>query len=162
MKDYYANVSPQIFPLAEEAGLPVVFTDWIPNSRRALEASEFARKQGKYDEFHQVVFRKFFGEGQMINEWTVLHTAAEEVGLDGQAMQQATEAGQYVAVVSGHIDAANNLGVSALPAFVFNDQHMLIGLQPYEILHHIATLVGRGRCLLNSNTPLVGSDNIIY
>ncbi len=74
----------------------------------------------------------------------VLHMAAETVGLGGQAMETTTEAEQYAAVVSGHINTANGLGVSALPAFVFNDQHTLIGLQSYEILHHIAMLVGEG------------------
>jgi predicted DsbA family dithiol-disulfide isomerase len=127
---------------ASLAGLPLVVPELIPKSRRALEASEYAREQGKHDVFHKVVFRKFYGEGQDLSLWHVLRAAAEEVGLDAETMKRKTENGDFKAVVETHVAEIVALGASGVPLFVFDQKYAVVGLQPYEafqeVMAHIA------------------------
>lgn len=119
--------------MAAESGRDMVFTDWMPSSRRALEASEYAREQGRHETFHRVVFRKYYGEGQDMSRWEVLRAAAEEVGLDPDAMQRATESGTYADVVDRHIREAHELGITGVPAYVLGGRYLIMGAQPYEV-----------------------------
>ena len=82
----FAGANERLKQMAHAAGLEMVQPDVIPNSRRALEATEYAREQGKHEQFHRAVFNKFYGEGQDINQWSVLRAAAEEAGLDPDEM----------------------------------------------------------------------------
>jgi predicted DsbA family dithiol-disulfide isomerase len=126
---------------AQQAGLEMVVPEIIPNSRRALEASEYAREQGKHDSFHRVVFRKFYGEGQDLSSWVILQDACEEVGLDGQSMQQRTENGDFTAIVDAHKAELFALGATGVPLYIVDNKYAVIGLQPYaafqEVMEHI-------------------------
>jgi predicted DsbA family dithiol-disulfide isomerase len=119
--------------LAERYGMKFVSTKRILNTRLAHEATEHARRQGLSNAFHQVVFRKVYGEGQDISTWTVLRAAAEEVGLDGQAMQQAVESGLYTQEVADQVQQAYQIGVTGVPTYVINERYAVVGAQPYEV-----------------------------
>jgi predicted DsbA family dithiol-disulfide isomerase len=123
--------------MAREAGMALVTPEIIPNSRRALEATEYARERGKHAAFHAAVFEQLYGRGQDIGRWEVLRTAAEAVGLDPDAMQEATAAGQYRAVVDSQIAEGRGLGISGVPTFVFDDRYALVGAQPYALFREV-------------------------
>jgi predicted DsbA family dithiol-disulfide isomerase len=127
------GMSEHLREMAREAGLEMNMPDLVPNSRRALEAAEYAREQGKHQVFHRVVFRKLYGEGQDINSWDVLRAAAEEAGLDPDLMQQKTEQCTYQATVDRQIGEAWALGITGVPAFVFDERYVLMGAQPYDV-----------------------------
>lgn len=128
-----AGTNERLKEMARAAGLEMVTPEVIPNSRRALEASEYAREQGQHEKFHRVVFRKFYGEGQDIGRWDVLRAAAEEVGLDAEAMQRETEAGKYRAAVDEQVAEAYALGVTGVPTYILDDRYAIVGAQPYEV-----------------------------
>jgi predicted DsbA family dithiol-disulfide isomerase len=124
--------------MAAASGRDIVFnTEWMPNTRRALEASEYAREQGRHEEFHRAVFQRFYGEGQDIEDWDVLAGAAREVDLDPDAMQEATESGQYAAVVDEHIRNAHAVGITGVPAYVLGNRYLIMGAQPYEVFQQV-------------------------
>jgi predicted DsbA family dithiol-disulfide isomerase len=127
-----ASTGERLKQMAEAAGMEMVFAEHIPSSRRALEASEYARQRGRHEEFHKVVFRKFFGEGQDISKWEVLRAAAEEVGLEPDEMRRETETGKYRAVVEAQAAEAYELGISGVPTYILNDRYAIVGAQPYE------------------------------
>jgi predicted DsbA family dithiol-disulfide isomerase len=129
---------------ARQAGLAMVVPEVIPNSRRALEASEYAREQGKHEAFHKVVFRKFYGEGQDLSSWTVLRDASEEVGLDGQTMRQRTENGDFTAIVDGHKAELIALGATGVPLYLFNNSYAVIGLRPYVAFQEVMEYIEGG------------------
>jgi predicted DsbA family dithiol-disulfide isomerase len=114
-------------------GMDFISTERILNTRVAHEATEFAREHNKGNEFHKVVFRKVYGEGQDISKWGVLRSAAEEVGLDADAMQRDVEAGKYTEFVAQQVQWAYQIGVSGVPTYVINDRYALVGAQPYEV-----------------------------
>lgn len=123
--------------MADESGLPMVRPDALPNSRRSLEASEYARAHGKHEEFHRVVFRKLYGEGQDISKWEVLCAAAKEVGLDADEMQRETESGRYRDILDAQLEKAHALGISAVPTYIINDKYAVEGAQPFEAFQRV-------------------------
>jgi predicted DsbA family dithiol-disulfide isomerase len=84
-------------------------------------------------EFHKVVFRKVYADGQDISKWDVLRSAAaEEVGLDADDMQTVVDGGKYTAQVAEQVRWAQQIGVSGVPTYVINDRYAIVGAQPYE------------------------------
>lgn len=128
--------------MAAEGGMEMVFHDRMINTRRALEASEYARQQGLHSPFHRVVFRKFYGEGQDIHDWDVLTAAAEEVGLDAAEMRERVESGVYGPLVSQTIEEAVMKGIRGVPAYVFENKYLISGAQPYDIFRRVMEELG--------------------
>jgi predicted DsbA family dithiol-disulfide isomerase len=125
--------------IADDNGYPLVKLDTLPNSRRALEASEYARIHGKHEKFHRVVFRKLYGEGQDISKWEVLSSAAKEVGLDADEMQVETEAGNYREVLDTQLEKAYAVGIAAVPTYIINDKYRIEGAQSFEVFKQVLT-----------------------
>ena len=128
--------------MANEAGLEMVVSDRISNSRRALEASEYAREQGRHEAFHSVVFRRFYGEGQDLHSWAMLRAAAVEVGLDPEAMQAETESGKYRVAVDAQIAEAHALGIAGVPTFIFDNKYSIVGAWPYAAFQEVMATLG--------------------
>ena len=114
-------------------GMEFVSTERIYNTRLAHEATEYAREQGKANEFHHAVFQRVYGQGLDISKWDVLRSAAEEVGLNGEEMQSVVESGKYTAEVAAQVQQAQQIGVSGVPTYVINGKYALVGAQPYEV-----------------------------
>ena len=129
----FAGMSERLEQMAREAGLEMVTPEVVPNSRRALEASEYARAQGRHEAFHTTVFNRLYRKGRDIGQWEILRTAAEEVDLDPDAMQRETEAGKYRAAVDEQIAEARALGITGVPTYIFVDRYAIVGAQPYEV-----------------------------
>jgi len=104
----------------------------IFNTRIAHEATEYAREHGKAIEFHQLVFRKVYGEGLDISQWDILRAAAEEVGLNAEDMQTVVDGGKYTAEVAEQVQNAYQTGVTGVPTYVINDRYAIVGAQPYQ------------------------------
>jgi predicted DsbA family dithiol-disulfide isomerase len=119
--------------IARSYGMDFVHVQRFFNTRRAHEATEYAREQGKSEEFHRAVFHQVYGLGHDISAWEVLGAAALEAGLDAGAMQSAVESGKYSALVQQQITRAHTLGVTAVPTYVLNNRYGIVGTQPYEV-----------------------------
>ncbi|MFQ5342774.1 MAG: DsbA family protein [Anaerolineae bacterium] len=128
----YEAMAERLREMAAKAGLPMNPPAWISNSRRALEAAEYAREQGKHQAFHDAVFRAYFAEGQDIGDWGVLQEIAEAVDLDGTAMREAVERGAYRAGVDAQIGEARRLRITGVPTYILGNL-AVVGAQPYEV-----------------------------
>ena len=118
--------------MANVYGMDFKSTERIYNTRLAHEATEYARENGKALEFHKIVFRLVYAEGKDISQWDVLRSAAQEAGLDGEAMERDVESGKYTEFVSQQVQEAYQIGVSGVPTYVINNRYALVGAQPYE------------------------------
>ena len=127
--------------MARDAELPYSSPPVQSNSRRALEAAEYAREHAMFEAFHLAVFRAYFQHGQDIGDWAVLIDAANQSGLDGEAMRQAVEQGTYRETVEAHIGEAQRLGITAVPTFIL-DGVTVVGAQPYEVFRQAMARVG--------------------
>ena len=119
--------------IADSYGMEFTSTKRIYNTRIAHEATEYAREHDKGNEFHKVIFRKVYAEGQYISQWDVLRSAAEEVGLNANEMQQQVESGKYMSNVEEQVRWAYQIGVTGVPTYVINDRYAIVGAQPYEV-----------------------------
>ena len=134
--------------MAESYGMKFQSVQRIYNTRLAHEATEYARQhgnparinspiqrdeRGKGNEFHKVVFRKVYADGQDPSQWEVLRAAAEEVGLDADAMQREVENETYTAAVVDQVRWAYQIGVTGVPTYVINNRYGIVGAQPYEV-----------------------------
>ena len=119
--------------IADLYGMKFRSTKRIYNTRLAHEATEYAREHGRGNEFHKVLFRMVYAEGRDPSQWDVLRSAAQEAGLDGEAMQREVESGQHTESVNQQVQWAYQIGVSGVPTYVINDRYALVGAQPYEV-----------------------------
>lgn len=119
--------------IANSYGMKFASTKRIYNTRIAHEATEYAREHDKASEFHRVVFRKVYAEGEDISQWDVLRSAAEEVGLDANEMQTEVERGKYTKEVAAQVQEAYQIGVTGVPTYVINNRYAIVGAQPYEV-----------------------------
>ncbi len=119
--------------IAESYGMGFVSTKRIYNTRLAHEATEYAREHNKANEFHPVLFRKVYAEGQDPSQWEVLRSVAEEVGLNAEEMQHEVEDEKYKANVEEQVRQAYQIGVTGVPTYVINHRYAVVGAQPYEV-----------------------------
>jgi len=119
--------------VAESYGMKFASVPRIYNTRLAHESTEYARQHDKANEFHKVVFRKVYAEGQDPSNWDVLRSVAEEVGLDAEEMQREVEAEKYMATVVDQVRWAYQIGVTGVPTYVINNRYGIVGAQPYEV-----------------------------
>jgi predicted DsbA family dithiol-disulfide isomerase len=119
--------------IANLYGMKFRSTERIYNTRLAHEATEYAREHGAGNEFHKVVFRKVYAEGQDPSQWGILRSAAEEVGLDPDEMQGEVQSEKYTANVADQVRWAYQIGVTGVPTYVINNRYAIVGAQPYEV-----------------------------
>jgi len=119
--------------IAASYGMEFVSTQRIYNTRLAHEATAYARVHSLGNEFHKVLFRKVYVEGQDPSQWEVLRSAARVVGLDADEMQREVESEKYRATVEDEVRWAYQIGVTGVPTYVINDRYAIVGAQPYEV-----------------------------
>ncbi len=127
---------------AAAAGLTMVERDVIPSTRRAHQAAEYAREQGKLEPFNAAILRRYWSEGQDLWQWDTLRGAAQEAGLDPDAVQRVVEEGRYKEAVEDSVRQAHELGINAVPTFVLGDKFGLQGAQEYSVFKQAMQRLG--------------------
>lgn len=133
MRAQAGSVTGRLRQRAQAGGREMVMPDVIPNTRRAHEATEYAREQGQHEAFHAAVFTLYYGEGRDISRWEVLREAARRAGLDPDEMQARVETGAYRERVEEQIREAYAAGITGVPTYILGDRYAIVGAQPYEV-----------------------------
>ncbi len=123
-----------VYPLAERFGVPMKLPPVQPRSRLAHEAAQWAATQSNFDDYNAAVFRSFFERGEDIGEREVLMRIASDLQLDAGALGRALQEGEFAASVLADERAAEELGVTGVPAFVANRRAALSGVQTVNAL----------------------------
>jgi predicted DsbA family dithiol-disulfide isomerase len=105
----------------------------LSNSRMALEASEFAKDNGRFDDFHEKIFHAYFTEGKDIGELDTILDIAAGAGLDSKGLKAALEEGRYSNRLNEASLDAHEHDIDSTPTFVINDEHIITGARPIEI-----------------------------
>ena len=136
--DHFAEAVRQ---MAEDAGLPFnPHPTRVPNTRRALELTEWARAQGAdhHEALHERLMDAYWAEGRDLTGWNELRACLVDVGLDPDEGQAAVETGEYAQPVDDWTGWAQSHGISAIPAFVFEQRILVSGAMPTEVLEKAA------------------------
>ncbi len=100
-------------------------------SFRAAVAARAAQGQGKFWEYHDILYQNQKGENSGAFSDENLVAFAEEAGLDIERFKEALESGKYEEVVEEDFPEAQEAGVQGTPSFMINGR-TLVGAQPVE------------------------------
>jgi predicted DsbA family dithiol-disulfide isomerase len=118
---------------AKALGLTMLDREFLPSTRRAHEAAEFARERGRLEPMHAALLRRYWTHGEDLYKMETLRGAATDAGLDPDELQQAIEAGTYKKAVEAAVAEARALGVRAVPFFVIREELAVEGAQELRV-----------------------------
>ncbi|MCS6909030.1 MAG: DsbA family protein [Anaerolineales bacterium] len=111
-------------------------------SRRAAEASECAREQGRFWQYHAILFANAGGEGAGNFRDARLKAFAERLGLDQGQFNSCLDSGRYAAAVREDEALARSLGVDRTPTVFINGQRVTNPIDFEEYKTRIDALLG--------------------
>ena len=126
-----------VYPMAERLGIGMRLPPIQPRSRRAHEAAQWARREGRFEDFNAAVFRAFFERGEDIGDTEALAGLASDLQLDEIGLRSALERREFEGDVLADEREAERLGVTGVPAFIADRRAMLFGVQPVATLQEM-------------------------
>ena len=122
---------PNLNERADEMGLKLKRSPIVPCSRLALEAAEYAKEQGKFDQFHLAVFKAYWEEAKNIGLMSVIREIVQECGLDADEVERCLDEGRYTQSIKAQSEEAKQSGINGIPAYVVGG-FLMEGVQPYK------------------------------
>jgi protein-disulfide isomerase len=134
-KSYFQNTLSQIKKKYVDTGkVKIVFRNLVlpfhQNAQKAAEAGECANKQGKFWEYHDILFTKGQSDGTGLDT-TSLKKYAVELSLDTQKFNQCLDNGEAADAVKKDMADAQSAGASGTPTFYINGEQ-IVGALPFS------------------------------
>ncbi|MEI7560764.1 MAG: DsbA family oxidoreductase [Actinomycetes bacterium] len=121
--------------MAEGVGLDCNFDAIRPtNTMDAHRLIHLARKSGVQDETKELLFKAYFHDGSNVSDIGVLRRTGAEVGLDTTEVAEMLDTGDFAVAVGLEQNEAQELGISAVPTFVFDRKSAVAGAQSEDLL----------------------------
>ncbi|MGE0623320.1 MAG: DsbA family oxidoreductase [Pseudomonadales bacterium] len=114
----------------------------VPNTFRGHRLLHHARSAGVQHELADGLFRAYFERGEDVGDDAVLLAVAEESGLDRAETARYLDSEAGADEVRAEMERAANIGISAVPCFLFAGVFALPGAQEPEV---IAQVIERAR-----------------
>ncbi len=130
---------------ARDSGIEMKRPPLIPNTRKAHEATEFAKVAGLLLPFHRAVFRAYWESEENIGNIDVLCRIGSECGLEAEALRAALDEGRCASEVQEQIEWTRGAGITGVPTFIFEERFALVGAQDYEVFRDLARRITEGR-----------------
>lgn len=105
-------------------------------SMNAALAARAAQEQGRFWEYHDVLYENQGSVNSGAFSAEALVGFAEEVGLDTEQFEAALTSDRYESVVQSDLREAQNAGIQGTPSFTINGQR-LVGPQPLEAFEQL-------------------------
>lgn len=133
------QMNQQVEQMAEQTGLHFNMEDMkMADTMPAHRVFQYAKNEGKDDEYFQAFYRAYFEEGQLISDFDTIVELSESVGLDGQTVREILEDEEkFKAEASLDIFQAGQVGVQGVPFFVFNNKYAVQGAQPVDVFTQV-------------------------
>ncbi len=131
---YCAKFANEVEPkLLENYGDKVkfVFRDFPVHGEiayKGAEAADCAGEQGKYWEFHRILYEK---QREWMSNTSMLYTYAKQLGLNVTAFKACLDSGKYKTEVDKDLQDGISYGVKGTPTFFINGKK-IVGYMPYE------------------------------
>ncbi len=101
-------------------------------SRRAAVAARVAQEQGKFWEYHDVLYQNQAAENSGAFSDVNLVGFAREAGLDVERFEESFKSDKYEPVVDRVFRAGQDAGIQGTPTFSINGR-LLVGAQPLKV-----------------------------
>lgn len=135
-KGYLEMAFANVRHLADQDGLTLNFSEKLPNSRLAHYISEFARKKGKFEEFHKLVLEAYWLEGKDIGDKNLLLDLAESVGLNKNEIEDYLDTDEPFKAIQQSLRELRRYGINGVPSFLIEDK-LVVGAQSYEVFREV-------------------------
>ncbi|MFC1989733.1 DsbA family protein [Chloroflexota bacterium] len=123
---------PHLIERADGLGLKLKRSPIVPCSRLALEVAEYAKEQGKFDQFHLAVFKAYWEEAKNIGLRSVIREIVQECGLDTNEVERCLDESCYTQAIKTQSEEAKWSGINGIPAYVVGG-FIIEGVQPYQL-----------------------------
>jgi predicted DsbA family dithiol-disulfide isomerase len=143
IRDRMADPNNPLKRRAQAKGLTMVQREIIPSTHRAHEAAAFARAKGQEDAMQAALLRRYWVTGQDLWAMDTLTAAAVDAGLEPEELREAIETRQYADEVDAAVESSRQLGVSAVPTFLFENQFVIQGAQEQPAFREVMRRLGR-------------------
>jgi len=131
-----ADVYSRIRTAGEEEGIHFAFEKILrsPNTVNSHRLLHWAEEAGVQDAVAERLFQLYFIEGGDIGSNEILAAAAEDSGMDRNAVYNRLQTDDDRSSILRQIAEANDIGIDGVPCFIFNGGTYLPGAQPAPIL----------------------------
>lgn len=131
---YTRQVTANVTQMAKEVGLVYDFDKAVvANSFDAHRLSHYAKSKGKGDAMEEQLFKAYFCDGKNTADHTTLTQLAVAIGLNEKEVKQVLASNAYADAVRQDIYESQQIGVTGVPFFVFNNQYAVSGAQQTEV-----------------------------
>ncbi|MEM7770765.1 MAG: DsbA family oxidoreductase [Cyanobacteria bacterium P01_A01_bin.37] len=103
------------------------------NTSKAHQLLYWAREYSKQTELHMRLFSAYFSEQKAVDDTQVLLESAAQVGLESHEAREVLDSGLYATDVKNIEAVWIRQGVQAVPATIFNEQHLISGAQTIDV-----------------------------
>ena len=103
-----------------------------PHTRDAHRLQRWATGQDRGEVCADALFKAYFQSGRDIGETGVLAEVASDAGLDGELVRELLGSDRDSAHVDEEAQFFRRLGISGVPTFIYNGEHVLQGAQDPE------------------------------
>ncbi len=128
-----------VYPMAERMSVEILLPDVSPqpHTHLAFEGYQYAKEQGKGNEYNDLMLRAFFQKGLDIGDLDVLVKLAGEIGLDEAEYREALETHKYREAHQQALHHAyNEAKITAVPTLFVGDTRVP-GLVPKDTLEKL-------------------------
>ncbi|MEH7239443.1 DsbA family oxidoreductase [Bacillus sp. JJ1562] len=128
----------QVTDMAKNSGVEINYDNAkLTSTYDAHRVFQYAKEQGKGNEFFNRFYKAHFTEGEILNDSETVVRLAEEVGLDGTEVRKIMENQDNTDIVTQDINEARSVGVQGVPFFVFDNKYAVSGAQPVESFNQV-------------------------
>ena len=137
---YLEMVLTNVKRLAAEDGIEIQFSGKMPNSRLALYLSEYARENGKFNQFHKLVLDSYWKKGEDIGDAEILEKLIKSVGLDFKEALSYIKSEKPRKILKDVRNYLHRCGINGVPTFFIEDR-IVVGAQSLEVFTKIISNV---------------------
>jgi len=131
--DRARQMNAQLTEAGKEVGLHYDFENVVvANSFKAHCYLHFAKNQDKQNQAKELIFEAYFRDGKNVDDTSVLSELVKSLDLDVSKWENKLASGTLDDEVRQDIYEAQQVGVSGVPYFVFNDKYSVTGAQQPE------------------------------
>lgn len=131
---YTRQITANVTQMAKEVGLTYDFDKAVvANSFDAHRLSHYAKSKGKGDAMEEQLFKAYFCDGKNTADHTTLTQLATAIGLNESEVKQVLATNAYADEVRRDIYESQQIGVTGVPFFVFNNKYAVSGAQQPEV-----------------------------
>ena len=142
---FYHDTEPDILKNYINTGkVRMIFKDFTiigQDSVNAAHAAHCAQEQGKFWEYHDMLYNNWNGENTGWASSNNLLTFAKQIGLDQTKFNQCMTDSKYISTVQGSLSNAKDLGLTGTPDFfIMAPDHSItkiVGAQPFEVFDNL-------------------------